>query len=193
VIHVDQENPVETCRRKLGINRFARLDRNVIEPLALDASSKPLKRALVDVARQHPALGPDPRGQPHRVIALASTNIRHRGALANIGEIHDHLRFVEAVTLDFTGEFVGPRRRNRPIGLRKLACCRTAIINALTPGKRSKSHQGGGDQPQSTSSTSTFSPETRCDRAAAMNASRSPSSTSSGAVETTPVRRSFTC
>ena len=45
---------------------------------------------------------------------------------------------------------------------------------------------------QSTSSTSTASPVTRCDSAAAMNASRSPSSTSDGAVEVTPVRRSFT-
>jgi hypothetical protein len=45
---------------------------------------------------------------------------------------------------------------------------------------------------QSTSSTSTVSPLTRCERAAAMYRSRSPSSTSEGAVEVTPVRRSFT-
>ena len=35
-------------------------------------------------------------------------------------------------------------------------------------------------------------PVTRCDSAAAMNGSSAPSSTSPGAVETTPVRRSFT-
>lgn len=48
----------------------------------------------------------------------------------------------------------------------------------------------GGDQ--STSSTSTVSPVTRCDSAAAMKRSRSPSSTSDGAVEVVPVLRSFT-
>jgi len=48
------------------------------------------------------------------------------------------------------------------------------------------------DRGYSTSSTSTLSPVTRCDSAAAMNGSSSPSSTSPGAVEVTPVRRSLT-
>jgi len=44
----------------------------------------------------------------------------------------------------------------------------------------------------STSSTTTVRPERRWAREASMNGSRSPSSTSDGALETCPVRRSFT-
>ena len=49
-----------------------------------------------------------------------------------------------------------------------------------------------GYQPYSTSSTSIVSPLTRCDNAAAMKSSRSPSSTSDGDDEVMPVRRSLT-
>src|SRR3546814_3927717 len=59
-------------------------------------------------------------------------------------------------------------------------------------GHRGQPHSGPSPQPHSTSSTSTVSPVTRCDSAAAMKSSRSPSSTSDGVGEVTPVRRSFT-
>ena len=101
-----------------------------------------------------------------------------------------------SVALHFGGECIGAAGRDRPVGTRKVTRRGRPVgilATALTRGKHCQPEQSGGKQPQSMSSTSTFSPVTRCERAAAMNLSRSPSSTSLGAVETTPVRRSFTC
>src|SRR5690606_25095446 len=89
---------------------------------------------------------------------------------------------------------VSGRRRDRPVGTRKLARGgRPLVVDPLTGrGKQERRDEDGDRQPHSTSSTSTFSPVTRCASAAAINSSISPSSTAWGLLMVTPVRRSFT-
>ena len=65
-------------------------------------------------------------------------------------------------------------------------------VNLGLATRQPRSKGQGGEQPQSSSSTTTFSPVTRWARAAAMNWSTSPSSTSDGVGLVTPVRKSFT-
>src|SRR3546814_2101382 len=89
--------------------------------------------------------------------------------------------------------------RDRPVGGREVARALGAVA-VVTPWRFAAAEQRqerkGKDERrtlhQSISSTSTFSPVTFCDRAAAMRGSSAPSRTSPGAVEVTPVRRSFT-
>src|SRR3546814_9293871 len=72
---------------------------------------------------------------------------------------------------------------------------RSVVARAEQQQQKAKHRRAGLSAPgehQSTSSTSTCSPVTRWESAAAMKGSSSPSSTSDGAVDVTPVRRSFT-
>ena len=67
------------------------------------------------------------------------------------------------------------------------------VVRRLRAGRASQSQSKGSPaSDQSTSSTAIFSPVTRWASAAAMNGSRSPSSTSEGVGLVTPVRRSLT-
>src|SRR5688572_5386694 len=53
VVHMDHEYPVEAARGQARVVFGAELDRDVVEPVFLDAAAEPAEGVLVDVLRQH--------------------------------------------------------------------------------------------------------------------------------------------
>ncbi len=153
--------------------------------------------ALVDILRQHPALGPHPFAEAHGIIALARADVGNGGACGDLRQVHHHFGLVDLVALRLGGELVGCWRwkpGDRRCGKSREVAARSesaslGLCSRPAPARRDRT---APRQTQSTSSTVTFSPVTRCASAAAMNGSSAPSSTSSGAVEVAPVRRSLT-
>ncbi len=201
MIHVDHEDAVEAPGRQLRVLRRAEFHADIVPVLAGDAPPERVDHLADDVLGQHPALCADAPRQAHRVIALARADIGDGHARPDAGEVHDDVGLAQAIACLFGAPPGRDGRRDRAVGAREFACVGRAIF--LLRRHPVAARERGGDDGrkqqcraqtahQSTSSTSTFSPVTRWASAAAMNGSSAPSSTSSGAVEVTPVRRSFT-
>ena len=143
-----------------------------------------------DVLRQHPAARPDQAATAGPCNSPRPRRCRRPTCPAPTpASAHHLLGLADPVAGVLGREAVADDRRDVAAGAGK-----ARFGSRLRAGSAAESRamQQRAKPPYSTSSTSTFSPVTRCDRAAAMNRSRSPSSTSDGAVEVTPVRRSFT-
>ena len=70
--------------------------------------------------------------QAHGVVPLARADIGDAHAFADIGEVHDHLRLVHAVALDFGGDRVPSQPGNGPVSYRKLARgLRSSVVRRL--------------------------------------------------------------
>ena len=170
------------------------------EPLARDAVGEPLDHLGNDILREDAAADAHTLRQAHRIIAVARADVGDGHAGPHVGRVHDILGLVDAVARFLGRPFGRDRRRDGPVGGRKVARGLGAVaafvprrvIAAAEQRQQRQRGKSGDALHQSISSTSTFSPVTFCDSAAAMKGSSAPSSTSPGAVEVTPVRRSFT-
>ena len=182
----------------MRIDRIAQHDGDIVEPLALHPVAQMIERGAIDILGQHAPLATHRRGQTHRIISPARADIGHAHAGANTRQRHHPRRLARAIALGLTGGRRRIHRRNRAGGMGKAARRLVPARVILAPVASSQRHQhqqgrkGGAQCAQSTSSTATFSPVTRWLSAAAMKGSSAPSSTSSGAVLVTPVRKSFT-
>src|SRR5690554_5818220 len=195
VVHVNHEHAVEAVLGQPRIVLNPQLDRDIVKAFIFDAGAEPPEGILVDVLGENAPFGTYPLGQPYGVITLARADVCYGHARLNSGQIHHRGGLVPVVARLLGRHRVLAQIGNRSVGPGKLACSCGAIEICLRPtlaagqGERRDEDEA---QPQSTSSTSTVSPVTRCASAAAMKSSISSSRTSSGLLEVTPVRRSFT-
>ena len=123
----------------------------------------------IDILRQHPPIRANPFRKSDGVIAVSSANIGHRHSVFYFGEIHHRLRFAATVTLVFSRKLVRTQVGHSPVWLRK---ARLVVIDENLPlarAKHGKRKDQGRNGLQSSSSTSTISPVTRCAKAAEMN------------------------
>ena len=109
MIHMNEKNAIKTCIRQLWIIRRAQPDEDIVEPFALNPLAKPLDRELVDILRQHPALGTDPSGQTHGVITVTRANIGHGSAILYRGEVHHDLRLAYTIAQVLSRKAVAPQ------------------------------------------------------------------------------------
>ena len=193
---------------QLRIVGLAEPQRDIVEPLALDALAERADRLRHDVLGQHAARsgrrsatggrynspgrrrcrrstcprGSRPAGPP------SGTRRRCRAHPRRDRRRRRSARPAAAAPGRSTGSPAPARGRRRASQSTPPASERASLAERA----RRLLDTTTGFTAYSTSSTSTFSPVTRCDSAAAMKRSRSPSSTSDGEVEVTPVRRSFT-
>ena len=187
MIHVDEEYAVEAVGRKHRIVGRAELDRDIVELLALD----PVGQGIAGIRDRCPRPAPAPSRRPPapggRYNSLRRR--RHRRPTCPLAP-----RQAPSPAPPRPAGRAHPRSKS---GRRRLAQYRArpwgnAARTASHGMRRARTAPPLQEAAYSTSSTSTFSPDTRCDKAAAMKRSRSPSSTSPGAVEVTPVRKSLT-
>ena len=197
MIHMDHQNAVEAVFGQARVFGRAQLDADIVPFLPRDAPRQCLYHFGQYVFGQDPAGGADPLGQAHRIIAFASADVGDGHARADAGPVHDILRLVDAIARFLAGPAGRHDRCYRPIGARKIAGGDRALggiaaAQLVAGGQQDERARQCRPDHQSTSSTSTFSPVTFWLSAAAMKGSSAPSRTSSGDVEVTPVRRSFT-
>jgi hypothetical protein len=119
MIHVDEQHAVERRVGHLRVVRLAKLQHDIVEPLALDAPPQRLQGLRHDVLRQHPARAADDRRQAHRIIALAGADVGDRHAFLDLGEAHHGLELAGAVAGILVRIARRHDRRDRPLRLRE--------------------------------------------------------------------------
>lgn len=141
VIHMDHQHTVKTIGWQFGIIGCAKLDRDIIEPLTIDAHAKIFNRLWQNILGEHAALCANALRQSDGIIAVACTNVGHGHTRRNPGIVHDIIGLPQAVTRVFIGPSSGDCRRNRTVGAREFASA-TGTIGAERPTIASGKAQG---------------------------------------------------
>ena len=192
MVHVDHEDAIEAVLRQLWIGEFSKADRYILEALALDPAAEATERVAIDILRKHATGLAHTLCETHGVVPIARPDIGHGHTGFDLREVHDCFRLAATIPLVFRRELVRTQLGHGPV--RRRESWVVVIDNHLSLAsteERERKDQGKCAS-QSSSSTSTVSPVTRCASAAEMKGSSAPSSTSSGVGDCTPVRRSFT-